>query len=414
MNMKIIRDYTQIFPRLFKGFIAIVILMIAISCRPATISNNNTMTSDDQREVQSLIEGLKNQDPEVRIQAILSFHEEGCICKEALPALIEGLKDPNATVAAWSAEILGHFGPSAEEAIMPLIESFKVQSNFVRGETYEALWKIGEPAMVALIEAFKNQDPDIRIGAVNFFTNEHGWTTLPYADKITSALLKCLDDEDADFSSDAAYMLAENRLRPDIVIPKLISELTENNYDIRETGCSGLAYYGAAAFPALDRLLLLAENDEKEGVRKQAIETIGLIGPSAKDAVPRLIKLINSSEKGMVIGTLTKIGPEQGVLEILLKLLRTGDEDARSAVAGSIDAFGPKPEIVSALIKALKDKSTWVQSQAIWSLEKFGSSAKPALPALRRLAKTTNDKDLKETVQSAIYKIEKAVGKEDF
>ena len=91
--------------------------------------------------------------------------------------------------------------------------------------------------------------------------------------------------------------------------------------------------------------------------------------------------------------------------------MRTGDEDARSAVADNIYRFGPKPEIVSALINALKDKSPHVITYVTWSLQQLGSAAKPALPALRRLAKTTNDKDIKNDVLVAIRAIEEDEGK---
>jgi HEAT repeat protein len=411
MDMSMIKYSTKSISAALAGFMVLIILLIAISCRPTTVTGGKKNVSAESSKMQSLIKDLKDQDPKIRLNAAQSLYEMGDAGKDAIPALIGALKDPYVWVVQWSARALGHLGPSAEEATMPLLEAYIGGRGIVPEECRGALAGIGEPAIRILFKALENPDTDVRQGASYFFAETVGWLSSPYGEQVTSALLKSLDDKELCGRGGAAKALASNKLIPDLVIPKLISMLAEKDWDIREDASKNLAYYGPSALPALGSLLFLAEYDGERQVRVQAIETIGAIGPAAKDAVPRLLKLIDSPEQGTVIRILTKIGPEQGVLTTFLKLLRTGDEDARSAVADNIYRFGPKPEIVSALINALKDKSPHVITYVTWSLQQLGSAAKPALPALRRLAKTTNDKDIKNDVLVAIRAIEEDEGK---
>jgi HEAT repeat protein len=267
-----------------------------------------------------------------------------------------------------------------------MVDAFKGQYAEVMGELAFALGLIGEPAIPILLEALNNEDPDIRHGAVQSI-GWSIWSSSPYAEQIFSSLLKVLDDKEEEviIRGEAAFILSRVKLKPDILVPKLTAMLKESDCGIRWNGARNLSYYGSQAAPALSELLTIIENENCEGARSKAIEAIGRIGPAAKSAVPKLLERINSADQVIILLALSEIGPEPGVLEAFLELLREGDKSARNAAAGNIHKLGSGSAIVQALIRALEDESQYVRDSAIESLGSLGGAAKDALPALKEL-----------------------------
>lgn len=101
----------------------------------------------------------KLRDPymDIRIEAIKAFVKMG---NQAVDPLIEALKDPNVNVREGAVIALEKIGDA--RAISPLIEALKDTN---RKKISDALRSIGQAAFQPLIEALKNDDSRIRIGA---------------------------------------------------------------------------------------------------------------------------------------------------------------------------------------------------------------------------------------------------------
>ncbi len=133
-----------------------------------------------------------------------------------------------------------------------------------------------------------------------------------------------------------------------------------------------------AANPAEQVKELIVHLDDKNPVmRYQAARSLLLMGPDAKDAVPKLIE----------------------------KLSKDQDEPARAAYAEALGIIGPvSKEVIPALIDGLEDEASYVRYSAATALARFGDKAKPAVPALVKKFQASEGSD-REVLASTFGKI---------
>ena len=72
----------------------------------------------NESQIQTYLEGLKNEDPIIRYWAVLYFEKLGD--KVAVPALIQALGDEDEAVRGAVAKALGAIGPDAAAAVSAL------------------------------------------------------------------------------------------------------------------------------------------------------------------------------------------------------------------------------------------------------------------------------------------------------
>lgn len=105
-----------------------------------------------RRNVRGLIKALKYDDEQIRrasAEALGKIRD-----RKATQPLIEALKDDDCNVRMWSAWSLGQI--RAEKSVEPLIDSLSDERLEVRRASAESLSRIGTPAIISLIEAFRN------------------------------------------------------------------------------------------------------------------------------------------------------------------------------------------------------------------------------------------------------------------
>jgi HEAT repeat protein len=125
--------------------------------------------------VESLIQALKNEDPDVRTEAADALRKIG---EPAVEPLIKALKDENRDVREVAAECLGEIGDA--RAVEPLIQSlhpkdaapfefgFGVKEDgtpLPMGSSAKSLSLIGERAVEPLMRALKDEDELVRAPA---------------------------------------------------------------------------------------------------------------------------------------------------------------------------------------------------------------------------------------------------------
>ncbi len=90
----------------------------------------------------------------------------GKIGKPAVESLIEGLKSGDENVRMYAAKALGEIRDI--RAVGPLIEALRLKTRLggVEGSAAEALAKIGEPAVEPLIAVLKDSDDNVRTWAI--------------------------------------------------------------------------------------------------------------------------------------------------------------------------------------------------------------------------------------------------------
>jgi HEAT repeat protein len=157
-------------------------------------------------------------------------------------------------------------------------------------------------------------------------------------EKILNSLIMQLDDESAEVRRDAVIKLS--KIGCPATIPGLIKGLGDPIKHVQDAAIDALVDIGEPAIPALERAL--AENNENaphnatlalgrigeasipalikalsvrnSRARVGAMGQLGVFGPAAKDAVPRLIQLLDAQGfSGIAASTLKKIGTPEAI-----------------------------------------------------------------------------------------------------
>ena len=150
--------------------------------------------------------------------------------------------------------------------------------------------------------------------------------------------------------------------------------LADKNDCVRWRSWVALKEIGRPAVPALVKTL----EHKQASTRRLAAETLGRIGPPAKDAIPALI-------------------------------LRLKDDTpaVRSACLEALRQIGePKDQIIGAITSSLTDRDPYVRKDAVSLLGLIGRDAKNTVPLL----KTLKDGDSDESVRDAASWALKAIG----
>jgi HEAT repeat protein len=116
-------------------------------------------------DLRGLLNALRGRDPVVQARASLLL---GSIGRPAVPVLIEGLKDEDKDVRTAAAAALISIGPEARFAVGTLVRALKDEDYFVRWNSAVALGEIGDKeAVPALMETLADENIDVRKAAAD-------------------------------------------------------------------------------------------------------------------------------------------------------------------------------------------------------------------------------------------------------
>jgi NADH dehydrogenase len=119
--------------------------------------------------VPKLIDGLKDDDWQIRNQAAVVLGTIGPAAKAAVPALVDALQDEDKYLRTHAAGALGKIGPDAKAAVPALIRALRDNEEDVRREVAAALGHIGpdaKEALPALVELFNDPRKPVRKQAI--------------------------------------------------------------------------------------------------------------------------------------------------------------------------------------------------------------------------------------------------------
>jgi HEAT repeat protein len=238
----------------------------------------------------------------------------------------------------------------------------------VQADTPEKLEAGKAAAVRVLIHILSWPDASIRWKAAEILSRIG-----PEAHGAALALVGKLDDPDPFVRKVAAEALGKIKdARPE-VLTAMVAKLST---DERDLVIGPLSRFGAAAEPATRALIAIVKNDSLgDRTRWEAIQTLGEIGPGARDAIPALIDA-----------------------------LKDRDDDVREHAAESLGDIGAI-EAVPQLTMALADESPEVRRDAVRSLGQLGPAAKPALAAIEKLLGDKNE-NVRGAAKSALRRID--------
>jgi HEAT repeat protein len=270
--------------------------------------------------------------------------------------------------------------PKSAETLLANLKDGKVQvrtsalADLAKPEAVSFL--SSEDVLQALAVCLQDSNPDVRVLAVSVL----GQIGAPAISPLAQAL-------DEDQPAKARMMAASGlaRLGPTAspAVPQLAKCLESADADLRLQASMALARIGAPAVPSL-RVHLTSSNPD---VVAAAADTLGLIGPEARQAVEDMQRQARSSSpksRAKLQAALIKITQDiSSLLPVLLAGLTQPEPDARQSALESLGDLGQIAKDSSPqVLQCLSDPSAHVRAAAVTALARTGGETSQLLSAL--------------------------------
>jgi HEAT repeat protein len=276
--------------------------------------------------------------------------------RKAIPPVLQLFEEEHSEPRLKAALILRHLGPRAAEAVPTLIEVIDDSDPSVRAQIICALGRIGAAAKKAipiLVDQLSQENDDIRIcAAIAIGRISKGGKA--QSDTIR-ALERLLEDPVPSVQTAALITLIGLGEKVPNQLELLISKLHDSN--------------------AILALL--------------ATENLGIMGKSAKDAIPELIEAMKVPHpiiQVKVSHALYRIGYDPlALLRPVLTAAKNGEVYVKMEALEILEDMGLDAEpAIQAYVRMLGDKNTLTRVVAVRGISFLGEKARPLAPQLRR------------------------------
>ncbi|MEL6555535.1 MAG: S-layer homology domain-containing protein [Cyanobacteria bacterium J06621_11] len=329
-----------------------------VAAQPVPGTSITETPTDDFSE---LVASLGNSDADVRKAAADTLAQSGVA---AVPDLAKALESDSAPVRAAAAYALNEIGPEAEAATPTLLEVLKDDDELVRALATSTLTQVGldQDYLVSLL-----------VAAV---TNESGLVQDIAADALVEIGADAIPELGNLLENEATNALAKKTAATLIGDISKVDQLDDLALE--------------SAIPILAETL----GDGDSEVRKAAASALGDFGPLADVAIPALSRALLGEDSGVnqtIATSLTKIGQQS--VPGLTEALNSDDALTRLYAADAIWTLTEDSSLIlPTLVSSLSDGSVETQELAALGLTYLGRQALPALPDLRGLLGSDNDR----------------------
>jgi HEAT repeat protein len=326
------------------------------------------------KTTETLIEFLRGEDDDLRMQAALTLGEQKDAA--AIPVLLEALADENANVRYHAIEALGKL--KAMEAVEPLLEIAESRDFFLTFVSLDALRQIADeraaPRILPLLDGdFVREAAIETLGALGNEMIVPPLIEILNKDRFAAAAvarsLAALSDRFEREPSTGSRIIALARKS---INEKGRSNLLEALDDPNETGPAALVRFaGWFDDEKISRkLLALLEN---ENLREEAARALARHGAAAVELLIGILDEDDPEVSRIAARTLGEIGDERAFEPLIgLLLIETGGAATRQAAVGALKSLG-HPETVSRLCDLLTEADANVRESAIRVVGHFGA-----------------------------------------
>lgn len=335
----------------------------------------------------------------------------------AIPPLIQALGGDDAALRAGAAKALGGMGPAAKEAIPALVSNLKHGDNDVQREVIDALSLIGADAKPPVIAALSGKEARERTAAAMTLAGMGR-----SAQDSALAMIEQLGKEtEVAVRISLLTALPKVGADPNLLVPRLIDALKDQNEAIRHAAVNGLLSFPAARAQIVESLTALLRDPNKE-MSQRAAYVVGRFGVAAASAVTTLLEIIATQPQPdpVFIEALVQIG-EPAIPQILataekvpldqltpdhwmvkcfqsmgafaVNSVRNGlghkNASVRLLSARALNALGTDARDAStSLLEKLEDPEVRVRAAALGALVSVDAPSKLIIP---RIEKSLND-----------------------
>ena len=361
--------------------------------------------------IPSLIEALGD---ETRPRALFALAKMGEI---AVPPLAEVLKHENPRARWQAAEALGYIGPKAKEALPALAKALEDKDKILRRKSARAMASMGSVAVPAIIDLLDNRSARVRAGAASALQNPCGlWK------QSVAALIKTLGDEDVMVRTASADALAEIGPLAKDAVSALTKACEDKDDSVGVAAAKALGRIGPAAEEAVPALCSLLRTQNGEAARLTVV-SLGQIGVATEDVVSTLLSVLTKQrtfETSYIFNTFYWFGPQaKEAVPDLVRIMETSQSWAdRRDAAMALSWIGPPAEAaVPVLIDILQGNiqipsgpsrytGHSMRGAVILALGGIGSASEAAVPLLRDAMRKGGFSHEKELAAEALAKIE--------
>lgn len=284
--------------------------------------------------------------------------------EDALRAAIEGLDDEEQDVRQTALAAVHNAGPAAIVAAPRLTEIVRRRE---KGMVWASLFILAEVG--ALDESLI---PDL----LAILATDEGNAAAAALSKLGPAAARPILEAAGGFAPNTVWRAAEalERTGPDVV-PILREALSSPTPATRQLAAQVLAKLSAADAEAVPGIIE-ALRSPNATLRSRALEAVNRLGPAAADALPALLELLEAASHGSHEGyvaafTIGRLGPAaESAVPAMLGMLTRNHGLLAPGLVNSLAQLGRGPSAIVLLLNASRsipaDRYDWV-SQALWN-----------------------------------------------
>ncbi|MBM3992649.1 MAG: hypothetical protein FJ303_00605 [Planctomycetes bacterium] len=350
---------------------------IHVDVRRNVASLLGQMQLNDKSVVIALGYATKDKDSSVRSSALLSIRAMGASAKLAEPYVVELLTD--------------------------------IDQN-LRINAFHTLVALGGDPRPGLKKALEHKDFSVRIKTAVTMTELNLEVELA-----APILVEGLSQKDEALKVQCANALSARGLRVDEVLPIFLAGLENPMANVRRESAQAIARYGPKGAKAAKALIKLLD-DPDDGVVGQAMATLNAVGGDPKTLFPAMVKVLRRDDTRLhepAARVIFMVGPDaiDDIADLLKKEKAAG---IRLACLQTLAMVGPRAKnAVPELIKALDDAPPRHRMTAARALGNIGPDAKDGLVALAKAAKDT-DPHVAQIASAAITQIKADPNRKEF
>jgi len=299
------------------------------------------------------------------------------IGKPAVEGLCGLLEDPKENVRAEAVMSLGRIGPDASAAVNDLVARLGDKSDRIGREVSLALGRLGPSAIEPLIAASSDQNPTIRVRAIEGL----GFLSAPN-DRVFAGLIEVSREADPRACAEAVRSLGRLNCPEEALVPILKASLRRKDETVRRAVVD-LLVERRSLLPGMASELesLLAAEDA--GVSRHAAFLLGKMGP---EAAPRLVNALTHRESRIdqIAEALAQVG--RPALGLLTQAIESPKPRLRRGAALALGQIRPlAPGVVPKLILGLNDPDVEVKTAFLTAIGELGRRGSEAVPTVRAL-----------------------------
>ncbi len=356
------------------------------------LAHVKTALSDEKKEVRErTAEGLRHLDPEV---------------EEGLDLVLPLLGNESDDIRSAAARALENYELDPTRKVRALLPLLARSDGFAEIYATNTIREMEDVALDPLFAAAEDEQLSLPIRAYAMSIARQFDTNI-LRERYHSKLTQFLDSEDTPVGVRfyAAQILSNLRERNSRINDALLRALTDGEVDsIKVDAAAALEYRKAPAAAAALREALESSNSD---LQRTAATTLGNYGEDAAPALPLLETFALDAEHGAQYSSIVALGRlhAQRSIPVLLKVLQSGtDLTSQGQAVKALAQMDPRPKELAETIAQLLDdpKKKLIHDDAAEALKEMGKDALPALPALIKLATSTEDSSTRWDVVQAI------------